>query len=163
LRTALAPCNVRRLVTGSDREPTLSAVLDEIIPPSGDGTLPGAGTLGVAGHIAQAIERTPELEFTIAPGLAAADDLANERHGRGFAELPREQKLAVLSALDATQPAFIPTLTFHAYIGYYQHPRVIAGLGLEPRPPHPQGYVMEPNDLSLLDPVRQRPRMYRGG
>jgi hypothetical protein len=145
------------------RESTLASVLDEIIPPRDDGHLPGAGTLGVASHIAQAIERTPELAFTIASGLAAADELANERHGRGFAELAREAKLGVLSALDATQPAFIPTLTFHAYIGYYQHPRVIAGLGLEPRPPHPQGYVMEPNDSSLLDPVRQRPRMYRDG
>ena len=143
------------------RERTLTTVLDEIIPPSGDGVLPGAGVLGVAAHIAQAIERAPELAFTIAPGLAAADELAAERHGRRFAELAREQKVAVLSALEATQPAFLPTLTFHAYIGYYQHPRVMAALGLEPRPPHPGGYVMEPNDLSLLDAVRRRPKLYR--
>jgi hypothetical protein len=145
-----------------DQVRTLASVLDEIVPPGGDGPLPGAGALGVAAHIAQAIERTPEMELTIAAGLAAADDLAEERHGRRFAELSREQKLSVLSALDATQPAFVPTLTFHAYIGYYQHPRVIAALGLEPRPPHPQGYAMEPNDLSLLDAVRQRPKLYRG-
>jgi hypothetical protein len=143
------------------RERTLATVLDEIVPPSGDGVLPGAGALGVGAHIAQAIERTPELEFTIAPGLAAADELAAERDGRRFAELARERKLAVLRALDATQPAFLPTLTFHAYIGYYQHPRVIAALGLEPRPPHPAGYVMEPNDLTLLDSVRRRPKLYR--
>jgi hypothetical protein len=116
----------------------------------------------VTAHIAGTIGRTPEMEFTIVCGLAAADELAAERHGRRFAELAREQKLAVLSALDATQPAFVPTLTFHAYIGYYQHPRVVAALGLEPRPPHPEGYAMEPNDLSiLLDPVRQRPKLYR--
>ena len=148
------------VMTGVD-ERTLASVLDEIIPPSDDGKLPGAGALGVAAHIAQAIERAPELELTIAPGLTAANALANERHGRRFAELAREQKLAVLTALDSAQPAFVPTLTFHAYIGYYQHPRVIAALGLEPRPPHPQGYTMEPNDLTLLDAVRQRPKLYR--
>jgi hypothetical protein len=101
------------------------------------------------------------MELPIAAGLAAADDVATERHGRRFAELSSEQRLAVLTTLDATQPAFVPTLTFHAYVGYYQHPRVIAALGLEPRPPHPEGYAMEPNDLSLLDPVRDRPKFYR--
>jgi len=52
-------------------------------------------------------------------------------------------------------------LMFHAYIGYYQHPRVIEGLDLPPRPPHPKGYEMAPNDLSLLEPVRKRGKAYR--
>jgi hypothetical protein len=87
-------------MTGSEQERTLASVLDEIIPPSDDGRLPGAGALGLASHIAQAIERTPELEFTIAPGLTAADDLAMQRHGRRFVGLSRQQKLAVLHGLD---------------------------------------------------------------
>ena len=39
--------------------------------------------------------------------------------------------------------------------------RVIAALDLEPRPPHPQGFTMPENDLSLLDPVRARGRLWR--
>jgi len=140
---------------------TLTSLLDTLVPPSADGRLPGAGALGLADHVAQAIVKAPELELTIAPGLAAADELARTRHGRAFAELSAEQRLAVLRALEASQPALLPTLTFHAYIGYYQHPRVIAALGMEPRPPHPQGYAMAPNDLSLLDPVRRRAPLHR--
>ena len=60
-----------------------------------------------------------------------------------------------------TQPAFLPSLTFHAYVAYYQDGRVALALGLEDRPPYPQGYDMPPNDLSLLDPVRERPKLYR--
>jgi hypothetical protein len=140
---------------------TLASILDEIIPPSEDGRLPGAGALGIATHITRAVERTPELAFTIEPGVAAADALAEERHGRRFAALARAERLEVLRALEAAQPALIPTLTFHAYVGYYQHPRVVEGLGMEARPPHPRGYEMQPNDLGLLDAVRRRAKLYR--
>lgn len=145
-----------------DQHRTLSSILDELIPASADGSLPGAGELGLAAHVAAAIERTPELGLTIEPGLAAARALARANHGRPFVELSREQKLAVVQALDAAQPGFIPTLVFHTYVGYYQHPRVVEALGMETRPPHPTGYAMEPNDLSLLDVVRRRPTLYRG-
>jgi hypothetical protein len=32
---------------------------------------------------------------------------------------------------------------------------------MEARPPHPKGYEMAPHDLSLLDPVRRREKLYR--
>ena len=38
---------------------------------------------------------------------------------------------------------------------------VLAGLGLEPRPPHPEGYEMAASDFSILDPVRKRSKLYR--
>ena len=63
--------------------------------------------------------------------------------------------------LSAAEPAFFPTLTFVAYVGYYQQTRIVESLGLEHRPPHPKGYEMEPSDLSLLDPVRRRGKLYR--
>jgi hypothetical protein len=48
------------------------------------------------------------------------------------------------------------------YSAYYQHPRVLSGLGLEPRPPHPKGYALEQPDLdALLAPVRARAKLYR--
>ena len=59
------------------------------------------------------------------------------------------------------QQAFVLPLTLHAYTAYYQQRRVIEALGREARPPHPRGYEMEPNDLSLLEPVRHRPKLYR--
>ena len=56
---------------------------------------------------------------------------------------------------------FLPVLLFQTYQGYYQIPAVLAALGLPPRPPHPKGYEIEPNDLELLEPVRAREKMYR--
>ena len=58
-------------------------------------------------------------------------------------------------------PAVFQTLLVHAYRDYYQHPRVVEALGLEPRPPFPKGFEVAPSDLTLLDPVRRRRKMYR--
>ena len=57
--------------------------------------------------------------------------------------------------------ALVPGLVFQIYVRYYQHPRVLTGLGLEPRPPYPKGYEMEPADPSLLERVRRKPPLYR--
>ena len=44
---------------------------------------------------------------------------------------------------------------------YYRDDRVLRSLGLELRPPFPQGYVLEQGDWSLLDPVKKRPPFWR--
>jgi hypothetical protein len=134
----------------------LASVLDEIIPPTDDGRLPGAGRLGVGAHIETALRSVPELGPMFVHGLAELDAQARSQHGTDFPSLARADKLALLN-----QQGFVFPLTLHAFIGYYQDDRVVQALGLEPRPPHPKGYDMEPNDLSLLDPVRRRPRLYR--
>lgn len=142
-----------------DETRTLASVLDEIIPPSGK--MPGAGALGLVRHIEQTVQQSPELKPVIAQGLAAADQLARSRNAECFAALSKDQKVEVLRELESSMPAFLSSLIFPTYIGYYQHPRVGAALGLGGHAPHPQGYTMEPNDLSLLDPVRRRGKRYR--
>ena len=89
-------------------------------------------------------------------GLADLDRAARTRYDRRFAALARPDRQALLA-----EQSFVFPLMLHTYVGYYQTPRVVEALGLETRPPHPQGYAMEPNDLSLLDVVRRRPRFYR--
>ena len=44
---------------------------------------------------------------------------------------------------------------------YYPNDRVMRALGIEPRAPFPGGRVVEQPDWSLLDKVRDRPRMCR--
>ena len=139
----------------------LTSVLDEIIPPSDDGRFPGAGALGLADFIEQNLQGTPALRPAIAQGLSALEDLARSRNSRGFAALSRQEKLDVLNELATAQPAFLPSLILQTYAGYYQNGRVVEALGLEPRPPHPEGYDLEPGDLTLLDTVRRRPASYR--
>ncbi|MCZ6463540.1 MAG: gluconate 2-dehydrogenase subunit 3 family protein [Proteobacteria bacterium] len=145
----------------SDEERDLAGVLDEIIPPSEDGRLPGAGELGLTAAIERAMNDTPDLRPAVAQGLAALHELVESRGPGDFASLSREKRRGVLNELATLQPAFLPGLIFHVYAHYYRDGRVLEALGLEPRPPHPLGYELETGDLSLLDPVRDRPKLYR--
>jgi hypothetical protein len=142
----------------------LESVLDEIIPQSSDGKLPGAGALGISAHIEEALGQAPELRPLIAQGLAGITESAGRRGAESFEALSKEDKLEVMNEL-AAEPAFLaflPSLIFHTYVGYYQNARVVEGLGLEPRPPYPLGYTIEETDLeSLLETVRKRPKLYR--
>ena len=144
-----------------DQKRALSIVLDAIIPPAENGRLPGAGELGLVDYIALTLQRSPELAPAVAGGLSLLDDLAAARGSHGFAALGDTDRAAVLSESVTGEPAFLPSLIFHSYVAYYQNDRVIEALGLEPRPPFPKGYEIEPNDLSLLDEVRERSRLYR--
>ncbi|MEE8557229.1 MAG: gluconate 2-dehydrogenase subunit 3 family protein [Myxococcota bacterium] len=149
------------LCFSEDERLTLSSVLDEIIPPSEDGRFPGAGELGLASYIEQSLAQTPALRPVTVNGLAAVDELARAQGSHAFPALSSEDKRELLKELGSKQPAFLPTLILQTYVGYYQNPRVVEALGLEARPPHPIGYETEPNDLTLLNPVRERPKMYR--
>ena len=139
----------------------LGCVLDQIIPPSDDPKMPGAGEIGLVAHIERALCKTPDLWPTVEEGLAAADELARGRDAQDFASLPEAQRPQVLEELATTHPGFLPSLTFHTYVGYYQEPRIVAALGMEAHPPYPKGFPMEPGDLSLLDVVKKRPKMFR--
>ncbi len=146
-----------------DEARVLSAVLDEIVPPRADGALPGAGALGLIARIETAVRESPDLRPAISQGLAALEERARCRGAASFPELARDARLEVLNELASSAPAFLPALIFQTYVGYYEHPRVMEALGLEARPPHPKGYAMDPGDFSLLDPVRERRKMYREG
>jgi hypothetical protein len=139
----------------------LAGVLDEIIPRSSDGRLPGAGELGLVRAIEVAMQKMPDLRPAVAQGLAALARLVSGRGAPGFAALPAEERQQVLNELAAAAPAFLPGLVFHTYAAYYRHGSVLEALGLAPRPPYPQGYPMEAGDLTRLAAVRRRGKLYR--
>ncbi|HYD47128.1 MAG TPA: gluconate 2-dehydrogenase subunit 3 family protein [Terriglobales bacterium] len=134
----------------------LAAALDEVIPPNPSLGLAGAGSLGMAEHIAGVLARTPELVAVVSSGLDALSAAARQRGAAHFGALPADLRRQLVG-----EQGFLFLLMFIGYAGYYQHPLVLTALGLEARPPHPQGHSLPPNDASLLDPVRQRGRMYR--
>jgi hypothetical protein len=137
-----------------EQRATLSCVLDEIVPPSADGRLPGAGTLGLAGAVEGFLQRTSGAVSGLARALEALG-------AAGFAVLPTAQRAQALHDFEAKSPGLLPSLIAPTYVCYYQEPRVWVALGLEPRPPHPKGHVLEPGDLSLLEAVRRRGKIYR--
>lgn len=44
---------------------------------------------------------------------------------------------------------------------YYRDDRVMESLGMEARPPFPQGFEVEQGDWSMLEPVQQRGKIWR--
>lgn len=144
-----------------DQHRALVAVLDEIVPPSADGRLPGAGALGIATIIEEKMRAEPMLQPAVLGGLEALDALAKRGGASGFADVPRAERAEMLSRLSAEAPAFLPGLIFHTYLAYYQQAPVLEGLGVPPRPPFPEGYAVAPMDASLLEPVRAREPFYR--
>ncbi|MBM4244733.1 MAG: hypothetical protein FJ148_13100 [Deltaproteobacteria bacterium] len=140
---------------------TLAAVLDQVIPPSADGRLPGAGFVAHGERCAGVIRLLPGLDLGLVGGLAACDEQARRRGAADYVALRDADRLAVLNDVAAVDAGFVPSLMFLAYTTYYVEERVIAALDLEPRPPHPKGFAMPDNDLSLLDPVRARGRLWR--
>jgi len=145
-------------VYSPDQARGLAAILDTLIPRSDDGRLPGAGELGLARQLAQ---RAPELAPMVVQALAILDALAAERGAPDFAGLDPREREPVLTAWSTEHPLLLPALIFHGYAAYYGEQRVVEALGLEHRPPFPQGYALAPTDPSRLDAMRRRPPMYR--
>jgi hypothetical protein len=144
-----------------DEERLLPTLLDDVVPPSADGRLPGAGSLDLVADIARRVRETPVLRSVVEYGLGALAGLGRERNPGGWTALSRAERRAALTDFAATDQFFLPAFLFLVYSGYYRHPRVVEALGLEARAPHPQGYTMAPDDWSVLEPVRARGRMYR--
>lgn len=145
-------------LVGPPRE-LLRATLNRII--QADGAFPGAGDLGVVSYVDTVIARSAELRRLFARGLTQIDVTSQELYGQGFIGLSDDQKDAALRRVEAENPEFFGTLVTHTYSGYYSHPLIARLLGPEVRPPQPQGYALEPLDLSLLDRVRRRRPLYR--
>ena len=133
-------------------DPTfVTALLDTLIPPSEDGNLPGAGSLGVGDGVASAIAANARVAPAVAAALQALLDQTP-----GFATLDLDARVEALKTIEAAHPALIPSLTTPLYFAYYQHPTVLIGLGLPARPPYPGGYETDPTDPDLLDLLRSR-------
>lgn len=80
--------------------------------------------------------------------------------GGSFADLPPARQEAVAAAfLNSNGDA--ATLGRVVMQCYYRDDRVVRSLGLEPGAPFPKGRKLEQGDWSLLDAVRNRPKLWR--
>lgn len=140
------------------QQATLEAVLNLIVPPSADARMPGAAEVGVPAYLlAEAADALPVLRAE----LDQLEQRAQALHAQGFAALEPGARKTLVEALRAQTPAFMSRLAMETLACYYQNERVLAGLGEEARPPYPKGYAVVQGDLSLLDPVRARGKIYR--
>lgn len=129
----------------------IKAVLDTLIPADPGAGMPGAGSLGLEEEV---LREASVAQTLLDAGLEAAGDV-------DFVAGTAAQRIARLQDVEAAHPGFINLLFVPTCGAYYRHPDALVGLGLEPRPPHPIGYEVEPGDLSTLERVRQRGKIYR--
>jgi hypothetical protein len=140
------------------RRAALDALLDLIVPPLPARGLPGASQVGVQARL-QGEARA--LLPSVLAGLDALETAARAAHGRGFVAIDEAQRLALADALRARDPGFLAAFALETVTCYYQDARVLEAIGVEPRPPAPQGYQVIPGDLELLAPVRRRGPIWR--
>jgi hypothetical protein len=125
-----------------------------IIPESTEFGVPGADDAAIQNDIIATLGRDGELVH------AALGHLARLA-GAPLAQLDETRREAVAKEFRATGGTAAATLTRVVLQCYYRDARVVRSLGLEPRPPFPQGHTLEQGDWSLLDPVKARPTMWR--
>jgi len=130
------------------------ALAGTIIPPSATYGVPGADDERIFGDILKSLERDRD---DICQALAHLARLA----GGAFAELDPARRAEIASTFREAGGAPLAALVRVVLLCYYRDDRVMHSLGLELRPPFPKGHVVEQGDWSLLDPVRNRPPMYR--
>jgi hypothetical protein len=135
-------------VLSEEQRRLLVAVLDRIVPPNG--TLPGAGGLGVDSAIDRTLALTPRLRRLFLNGLAEIAVAAEREAGSDFLALDAATQERVLQTVEEAEPAFFAALVEHTYRGYYVRPEVHAAIGYATRPPQPLGYELAPWREELL-------------
>ena len=135
----------------------MKALLDLMIPPSASGDLPGAGALGLSSAVATALQADPLLGPLVEAGVQAVREAALSQHPEGLPGMAPQAGAEVIEAQLATHPLLIMGILRYVYPAYYQHPRVLEGIGEPPRPPFPEGFDIEATDAELLEKLRARP------
>jgi hypothetical protein len=142
-----------KTLTSAQRD-DLRTIAAMIIPASREYNVPGADDPAIQADIIATLGRD-------AAGVSAALDHLARLAGKPLAALDADRREAVAKEFRASGGAPAATLTRVVLQCYYRDDRVLRSLGLEQRPPFPQGYVLEQGDWSLLDPVRKRPPTLR--
>lgn len=137
----------------------LQAVLNRIIP--AEGKLPGAGAVGVDEAIEGAALASSALRRTLLDGLAAIEVTAWQSGDSDFVALPAAAQDEALRQVERVQSSFFSQLVLLTYRGYYLQPRIVQLVGMETRPPQPDGFALPTFDAHLLDKVKARGPIYR--
>lgn len=137
-----------------EQDPRLEAVLDTIVPARGE--IPGAGGLGLGSSVLA----DARANGTVADLVAVLDLLPTE-----FADLDALARESALRTIEESEPEAVASVVNMAYTAYYTQPRVLEGIsertGYNPGPPQPSGYVLDPFDPALLEPVLERAPLWR--
>lgn len=125
-----------------------------MVPASTQYGVPGADDEAIFADIVRSLGRDRN---AVCEALAMLREIAGGDFA-GLSEATAEEAATTLLGRDGP---VIMALGRAVLQCYYRDDRVFRALGLEPRPPYPKGRELEQGDWSLLDAVRDRPRMWR--
>lgn len=133
----------------------LVAVLNRLVPAAG--AMPAAGDLGIAGFVESVAAGSTGKRRTLMDGLVRIELAASELGG-SFADLSEAAQVGALQSVEASSPEFFQELVTQTYRGYYTNETVCGALGY--RPPNREDYDPLPFDELLVEPVRQRGKIW---
>jgi len=125
-----------------------------MVPASAEYDVPGADDEAIFSDIVRSLGRD---RSDVRAALAVLREIA----GGDFGRLADAKAEAAAMTLLGREGPVIAALGRAVLQCYYRDDRVLQALGVEPRAPYPRGHALEQGDWSLLDAVRDRPRMWR--
>lgn len=137
----------------------MTAALNQIIP--ADEKYPAAGDLDVVAHIDRSVVKQVTLRRLFLEGLYLLEQRAVAWYGANFTVLDSDQQIEVLRYVEKESAEFFSALVKHTYNGYYTNKKVLELCGASTVPPQPTGHVVEMGDLSSLEAVKARGKLYR--
>ena len=139
-----------------EQERTLTVLLNMIIPPSEDGKMPSAADVGFFTYL-----QNENLITWIREGLVSIGEESHNNYGQEFSALSGSEQTQLIDKLRRRFFQFFSRVTIEVMQCYYQNDHVLEAIGLEARPPFPRGYPLGEGDITLLEPVYMRGKIYR--
>ena len=142
-----------------DDQQTLSTLLGALLPANQELGTPAANDPNIMEDILRTLR--PASNEMVVEGLGDLRQSSQERFGTSFEECGDEQKVTLFNEMTSRNANFYRTLSSVLLQCYYRNDDVMRSLDMDPRPPFPEGHEIPKGDFSLLDPVRQRGKIWR--
>jgi len=139
-----------------EKKNILNSILKMIIPASKDGEMPCATDVDFFDYLLH-----ENLIPWIEEGLIKIENESKKQYEREYKYLKDCEQKKLIDNLKRTLKEFFGDLTTHVINCYYQHDSVLEKIGIENTPPFPKGFNLPEWDISLLEPVYERGKLYR--
>ena len=142
----------------SSQQEILKLAMDEIIP--ANEKMPSASAIGSVAYVLNIIKELPDL-LPLFQSLTDKIEIKSLEHlNSSFSDLNREERIAILSNFEATEPELFKVLKDFTYESYYTSEKIYDVITYEPHPTGSKGPTMEPFDEKLLERVKNTPPSY---
>ncbi len=131
----------------------LKLVVGYIIPADPENDLPAASDPAIFLDIL-VVDRQQKNKLEV---LVSKLSVHLSQSGQNLTEEILQEKLVTFREQNPLEAHYLQTITA---LAYYRDMRVLQSIGVEPRPPFPEGYDVEQGDWDLLKPVRARGPIY---